>query len=348
MSLNTDIQYPQTSSNNVNDNYTKVKDSVNINFSKGRAQSYQEVTAVASSSDTEATVVSRTHATVSPSSPNITYAFPQPQIPNAEPFVALWPHQQLSKPKDYRPQNTPQTQIVQQPHTNVQATSLPIIEYQESSQNNHINNAHVSTSTAAPVVASPATNQLPHPHQKKQKDSVDILDHTLANCTKDIIKNLPYISLLPIVSIIGASTYHHYKTRKSPHLVPYKIPQWIKHLSKVSFVYNAYLIFKGLVPSGSGAETMGASGGSGGGSMVLRVLGKLLGGVFGIDGPQGGTRDIDLSELPTGVTPIDDTFSHDYAVQRTAAEHYYDEVYHGFTDVRRASPQALAGAAAIR
>ncbi|KAJ1882855.1 hypothetical protein LPJ57_000633 [Coemansia sp. RSA 486] len=154
---------------------------------------------------------------------------------------------------------------------------------------------------------------------------------------------------MPIIGIIGAGTYHHFKTRKSKNLVPFKNPSWINHLRKISFVYTGYSIFKGLVPMITGADALNvaAGGGTGAGSMIARVLGKLLGGVFGTDGAVGGTRDIGPSDY-SGESPIIDTFSPNHAVHRSMAEHYYNGIYHGNRDTNISSPQTLGGAAAIR
>ncbi|KAJ1798165.1 hypothetical protein LPJ75_006905 [Coemansia sp. RSA 2598] len=61
----------------------------------------------------------------------------------------------------------------------------------------------------------------------------------------------------------------------------------------------------------------------------------------------GGTRDIDPND-PSDSSPATHTLSPVHAVQKSMAEHYYNDIYHRRTDTYDASPQALGGAAAIR
>ncbi|KAJ1843640.1 hypothetical protein LPJ73_005429 [Coemansia sp. RSA 2703] len=87
----------------------------------------------------------------------------------------------------------------------------------------------------------------------------------------------------------------------------------------------------------------GGGGSGGGGDMVTKVLGKILGTLF--KGGNTGMRTRDLES--GGGTDIFSTFDDSYALQRVVAEHYYKHIYLKHMDLRQASSQMLAGAAAI-
>ncbi|KAJ2101801.1 hypothetical protein IW146_005505 [Coemansia sp. RSA 922] len=101
---------------------------------------------------------------------------------------------------------------------------------------------------------------------------------------------------------------------------------------------------------GGGGHGFG-SGPSGGnsGDMVTKVLGKIMGSLFGGGGgntrPGMGTRD-----LNSGIDDEDmlGGFDSSSAVQKTVAEHHYRHIYRKQPNLRHTSAQALGGAAAIK
>ncbi|KAJ1723048.1 hypothetical protein LPJ53_002571 [Coemansia erecta] len=94
---------------------------------------------------------------------------------------------------------------------------------------------------------------------------------------------------------------------------------------------------------GFGGFGGGGGGGGGGGDMVTKVLGKILGTLF-----KGGNTGVRTRDLESGAaTDIFSTFDDSYALQRVVAEHYYKHIYLKHMDLRQASAQMLAGAAAI-
>ncbi|KAJ2057348.1 hypothetical protein GGI17_005689 [Coemansia sp. S146] len=113
--------------------------------------------------------------------------------------------------------------------------------------------------------------------------------------------------------------------------------------------YQSYGRPNGGGYSGGHGFGSGPSGGNSGSSdMVTKVLGKIMGSLFGGGGgntrPGMGTRDLN------GETDDDmlGGFDSSSAVQKTVAEHHYRHIYRKQPNLRHASAQALGGAAAIK
>ncbi|KAJ2300490.1 hypothetical protein IWW51_005542 [Coemansia sp. RSA 2702] len=92
------------------------------------------------------------------------------------------------------------------------------------------------------------------------------------------------------------------------------------------------------------SQHLGGSSG-GGGDMITKVLGKIMGGLFKSSGQQGRTRDLEFDGDNDDVLG---GFDDSNAVQKVVAEHYYRHVYRKNMDLRQATPQTLGGAAAIK
>ncbi|KAJ2824403.1 hypothetical protein GGI24_003416, partial [Coemansia furcata] len=117
-------------------------------------------------------------------------------------------------------------------------------------------------------------------------------------------------------------------------------------------------------PNGGGGGYNGGGGGghgfgnghnggnSGSGDMVTKVLGKIMGSLFGGGGGGGGnnmrpgmgTRDLNGGDADDMLGGFDSSS----AVQKSVAEHHYRHIYRKQPDLRHASAQALGGAAAIK
>ncbi|KAJ2006535.1 hypothetical protein GGI04_001846 [Coemansia thaxteri] len=104
-------------------------------------------------------------------------------------------------------------------------------------------------------------------------------------------------------------------------------------------------------PHGGYNSNHNGGGGGGSGDMVTKVLGKIMGSLFGAKGgggPMMGTRDISGSGGATTTHDDWDGFDSSDAVQKTVAEHYYRHIYRKRMDMRQATAQTLGGAAAIK
>ncbi|KAJ1988070.1 hypothetical protein GGI25_005474 [Coemansia spiralis] len=203
-------------------------------------------------------------------------------------------------------------------------------------------------------------------------------------CLKDSLQNVSISDLVPIATLLAATFLHHYRHWSSDRLVPYKQPTWVKYVKNTIYAYNTYGFLKtnnllstmgkrGLEAVGTRNISGNASGVNSTSLLPLLAAGtqvrgwdasrslhatepkdmpmamdSILSSLFGTQAGGAAKGMQDYESAAYGQPGVLAGFNDSYAVQRAVAEHYFHHIYFKNMDLRHASAQAMAGAAAMK
>ncbi|KAJ2771103.1 hypothetical protein IWQ56_001912 [Coemansia nantahalensis] len=114
--------------------------------------------------------------------------------------------------------------------------------------------------------------------------------NTFLSCLRDGVKHIGLMEAVPIMAVVGTSAYHYLKHRSAKHPVPYKKPEWVRHLSNIAYAQQAYGMLNqgGMGGYGMGGYGMGGYGMGGYGMDGYGMGGYGMGGYgmggYGMDG----------------------------------------------------------------